>query len=144
MKGRDVTMTEVQGRLKGLLGDLESEIMTWLWGQPRGEITVRRVYEAVGLAKRPPLAYTTIMTVMSHLADKGLLHRHHQGKTHYYQVIQSRDEFLTSVAARQVERLVANFGDLALAQFAEQLAAIDPKRLVRIHKMLEDDSGEER
>lgn len=137
-------MTEAQGSFKGLLGDLESEIMTWLWEQSTSEITVRQVYAAVGLAKCPPLAYTTIMTVMSHLADKGLLRRRRQGKTHYYQVIQSRDEFLADAAARQVERLVANFGDLALAQFIEQLAAIDPNRLGSIHKMLEDGSKEER
>ncbi len=136
-------MAEAQGSIKGLLGDLEGEIMIWLWRQPADEITVRQVYEAVGLVKQPPLAYTTIMTVMSHLADKGLLRRRHQGKTHYYQVIQSRAEFLSSAAARQVERLVESFGDLALARFAEHLATADPQRLAAIQRLLVEGSKEE-
>ncbi len=129
--------------LSGLLGELEREIAEWTWRRPPGELTVRQAYEVIGLNRRPQLAYTTIMTVMSHLADKGILSRRRAGKTHYYQVAQTREEFLAHSASRQVERMVADFGDLALASFAEQLAAADPQRLARIQSLLEKETKEE-
>ncbi len=123
--------------LSGLLGELERDIAEWAWQQPPAELTVRQAYEDIGLKRKPPLAYTTVMTVMSHLVDKGVFMRRHEGKTHYYKVAQGRAEFRAASAARQVERLVENFGDLALAQFAEQLAAADPQRLARIQSLLQ-------
>jgi len=129
--------------LRGLLGDLERDIAEWAWQQPPAELTVRQAYEDIGLKRKPPLAYTTVMTVMSHLVDKGVFTRRHEGKTHYYKVAQSREEFRATSAARQIERLVENFGDLALAQFAEQLAAADPQRLARIQSLLRKVSEKE-
>jgi len=96
-------------------------------------LTVRQAYEDGFINRQPSLAYTTVMTVMSHLAEKGLFTRRHVGKTHYYTVALSKEEFLARSAARQVAQLVANFGDLALARFAEQLAGVDPERLKRIY-----------
>jgi predicted transcriptional regulator len=62
------------------------------------------------------------MTVMFHLAEKGLLHRHQQNrKTYIYTIAQTREEFLDRVAARMVEGLVDDFGDRALAQFRRKL-----------------------
>jgi len=136
-------LTEVDGNLRGLLGDLEREVMEWVWQQPPGELTVRQVYEAHFLGREPSLAYTTIMTVMSHLGDKGLLIRRLSGKTHYYTVAQSREQFRARSAARQVARLVENFGDLALAQFMGQLASIDPERQAHIQRLLQKDAAKE-
>lgn len=126
-----------------LLGELERETMEWLWQQPTGELTVRQVYEAVAIHRQPPLAYTTIMTVMSHLADKGLLNRRLNGKTHYYQARESREEFLSRSAARQVEMLVADFGELALAQFAEHLSTVNLQELARIARLANPDADKE-
>ena len=62
------------------------------------------------------------MTVMFHLAEKGLLHRHQQNrKTYIYTIAQTRDEFLDRVAARMTDGLVEDFGDRALAQFRRKL-----------------------
>jgi predicted transcriptional regulator len=54
-----------------LLGDLELAIMREAWG--RETVTVRDVLEALNRKRKLPLAYTTVMTVMSRLAEKGLL-----------------------------------------------------------------------
>ena len=56
------------------LGALEREVMRVLWGadDPR---TVRAVLEELNRHRRPQLAYTTVMTVMGRLAEKGVLRR---------------------------------------------------------------------
>jgi predicted transcriptional regulator len=104
-----------------LLGDLELEIMDLKW--ERKQATVRDI--VMQLRPTRPRAYTTIMTVMFHLAEKGLLHRHQQNrKTYIYTIAQTRDEFLDRVAARMVDGLVEDFGDRALAQFHRKIDSV--------------------
>jgi predicted transcriptional regulator len=131
------------GALNKLLGDLELQTMEWLWQQPSGELTVRQVFAAIASLRQPALAYTTIMTVMSHLSDKGLLTRRLEGKTHYYRVALNKEEFIARSAARQVETLVADFGDLALAQFAEQLGGVSLQQLARIAALAQRNEDKE-
>ena len=53
------------------LHELEAEIMEEVWRE--GETTVKRVMEALNRETKTPRAYTTYMTVMQRLDDKGLL-----------------------------------------------------------------------
>ena len=74
-------------------------------------------YRRIVLELRPtrPRAYTTIMTVMFHLAEKGLLNRRQQNrKTYVYTIALTRDEFLDKAAGRMIDGLVADFGERAL------------------------------
>ena len=57
----------------GGIGRLEAPIMNTIYGFKK-EVTVREVYEKMRkIRKKKYLAYTTIMTVMNNLAEKGLL-----------------------------------------------------------------------
>lgn len=104
--------------LHKLLGDLEVEIMELMW--ERRQATVRDIL--VALRPTRPRAYTTIMTVMLHLAEKGLLQRHQPArKTYVYTIAQTRDEYLSSVAGQMIDGLVADFGDRALAVMRRRL-----------------------
>ena len=49
------------------------------------EITVKQVMEALNRKAKPPRAYTTYMTVMRRLNDKGLLGRRRTGRQDTYQ-----------------------------------------------------------
>jgi len=109
--------------LAKLLGDLELEIMELMW--QRKQATVRDI--VLELRPTRPRAYTTIMTVMFHLAEKGLLLRRQQNrKTYVYTIAMSRDEFLDRSARRMVDALVEDFGDRALAQFRQKLDNVAP------------------
>jgi predicted transcriptional regulator len=109
--------------LAKLLGDLELEIMELMW--QRKQATVRDI--VLELRPTRPRAYTTIMTVMFHLAEKGLLLRRQQNrKTYVYTIAMSRDEFLERSARRMVDALVEDFGDRALAQFRQKLESVTP------------------
>ncbi len=124
--------------LSKLLGELEIEIMEHMWR--RKEATVREVATDIQLAR--PVAYTTVMTVMVHLAEKGLLSRTPlDKKTHIYSVALSRDEFLARESQKMVDTLVADFGEMALAQFLEALEAaeqIEARHMDQLRALLDD------
>jgi predicted transcriptional regulator len=115
-----------------VLSELEAEVMDEVWG--RDEVTVRDVLEALNAGPKQR-AYTTIMTIMARLHRKGLLQRKREGKTDIYRPVMSREEYLDARAKREVDELVADFGELALAHFARQLQTLDPKRREQLRKL---------
>ncbi len=104
----------------------------------RGRATVREVLEALN-ERDKPRAYTTVMTIMSRLTDKGLLNRLRSGKTDVYSPVLSRDEYGSARARNETGALVAQFGDIALAQFAREVESLDPERLAELRRMASDD-----
>src|SRR5579884_2355644 len=108
------------------LHELESEVVEQLWAT--GESSVRSVMEALNKRSSKDRAYTTYMTVMARLHDKGLLKRRREGKTDYYIPVYSRDEYMALRARAEVEGLVQQYGDVALSHFAQQMASLDPAR----------------
>lgn len=127
--------SETSGVVQGahrLLGGLEAEIMGILWARRRA--TVREVLQA--LAPRRPLAYTTILTVMTRLAEKGLLRRRRRGKAHQYEAAETEQQFLRRASQRLVRSLVADLGDAAVAAMADEIERVDPARLERLRLRL--------
>ena len=108
------------------LHELEAEVMEEVWRS--GESSVRAVMEACNRRAAKPRAYTTYMTIMARLDKKGLLRRRRDGKTDYYAPVFERDDYLDRRSRYQVQDLVAQYGDVALSHFAEQMASLDPAR----------------
>jgi predicted transcriptional regulator len=108
------------------LHELEAEVMEEIW--ERGESSVREVMEAVNVGADKERAYTTYMTIMARLDSKGLLERRRQGKTDYYTPRYARDQYSDLRARAELDSIVDQFGELALAHIARQLAGLDPKR----------------
>jgi predicted transcriptional regulator len=108
------------------LHELESEVMEQLWAS--GEAPVRAVMDALNNRASKKRAYTTYMTIMARLHKKGLLVRRREGKTDFYAPAQDRDDYLAVRARSEVEELVAQYGDVALSNFAQQMAGLDPAR----------------
>ncbi len=131
-RGQDITA------LKKLLGSLELEIMECMWQAK--EATVQQVTATIN--RRRPIAYTTVMTVMGHLVDKGLLSRDKEGKRYRYQVARSRDEFLLDSSRSMVRALLNDFGDLAVAQFLGEIDNIDTGRLEELRSRVQEASNE--
>lgn len=114
------------------LGPLESSIMELLWAH--GEGSVSWVAERLARRKRP--AYTTVMTVMGRLTAKGLLRRRLEGRAYVYEPAKSKAEFMADLSRFRVRALVRDFGDVALAHFAQELEGADPRRLQRLREFL--------
>lgn len=115
-----------------LLGDLEAPIMRLMWETDTA--TVRDVVHLLRANGRP-LAYTTVMTVMGRLTGKELLTRELAGKTHVYRAALTEEQFLRLVAARRVQALVDEFGDLAIAQFLATVNELSPERQRQLEKI---------
>ena len=108
------------------LHELEAEVMDLVW--ERGEASVREVMEALNASADRARAYTTYMTIMARLDSKGLLERRRQGKTDLYTPRYARDQYVDLRARAELDSFVDQFGDLALAHIARQLAGLDPQR----------------
>ena len=120
MTRRDDQLT----RALSLLGPLEGRLMKLIWdGRVREPFIVRDV-----LVLTPELAYTTIMTTLNRLADKGLLSVTKVGshQPHKYRASGGVKEFLTDSGRAEVDRLVERYGDAALAAFAARLDRLSP------------------
>ena len=61
----------------------ELEILRVLW--TRGPSTVRQVFEDLQSVK--PVGYTTVLKFMQIMADKGLLRRNEEQRTHVYESV---------------------------------------------------------
>lgn len=81
----------------------ELQIMKVVWD--RGAATVREVCEVI--SKRKPTAYTTILTLMGILEDKGALTHVRSGRAYIYRPLLSRSQ----ATRNQVRDLVVRFFD---------------------------------
>ena len=108
------------------LHELEADVMDAVW--ERGEASVREVMEALNAGGDKERAYTTYMTILARLDSKGLLERRREGKTDFYRPRYARAQYADLRARAELDSLVDQFGDLALAHIARQLAGLDPRR----------------
>jgi predicted transcriptional regulator len=106
------------------LHELEAEVMDVVWQLERA--TVREVMDACNARAIKPRAYTTYMTIMARLDTKGLLKRRRNGMTDTYWPRLTRLTYQELRAAAGVDELVAEFGDVALVQFARAMKRRDP------------------
>lgn len=117
------------------LSELESEVMDEVWRHE--EVTVRQVLEALNRGAKER-AYTTIMTIMNRLEAKGAVRRRRRGRSDVYRPVMSRQEYTEARARAEVDGLVADYGEVALAHFARQLATLDPERRRQLRKLAEE------
>jgi predicted transcriptional regulator len=115
------------------LHDLEAEVMDEMWRVD--EAPVRAVMDALNARAAKERKYTTIMTVMARLDRKGLLTRRREGMSDVYRAALSREEYREARARDEVGALVDEYGDVALAHFARQMAQLDPKRRQQLRRL---------
>lgn len=117
------------------LGELEDAVMTrvWKWNRP---VTVREVLE--DLQKERSIAYTTVMTVMDNLHQKGWLRREVEGRAYRYAAVSTRAAYSAalmneawSASDNPAAALVAFFGMMS----EEQRDALrDAMRVVQLEE----------
>ncbi|WP_107483480.1 BlaI/MecI/CopY family transcriptional regulator [Streptomyces humi] len=107
-------------------GQLESDVLAALWAAD-GPRTAREVREQLP----GDLAYTTVLTILSRLHDKGMLVRHREGRGYAYEP--ARDE--ASHTAQRMHSLLTGGSDrqAVLARFVSELSEQDEHLL---HQLL--------
>jgi len=98
------------------LAPLELECLSVLW--PLGEGTVRDIHRA--LAASRPRAYTTVLTIMDRLEQKGIVTRRKVGRAFHYQARLSAEE----ARLKAVEKIVEGFFDGSPAALAAHLSSL--------------------
>lgn len=110
-------------------GSLKRRVMDVMWAHT--ECTGKEVHEL--LCAERPMAYTTLMTIMNRLVERGVLERSMRGQTGVYRAATSKDE---ADAAELVDRLVSRYGALGLAKFVERSSSAD--MLKQLHQLVEE------
>ncbi|MFI2209876.1 BlaI/MecI/CopY family transcriptional regulator [Streptomyces sp. NPDC020141] len=110
------------------LGELEDAVMTrvWQWNRP---VTVREVLE--DLQQERSIAYTTVMTVMDNLHQKGWVRREVEGRAYRYTAVSTRAAYSAALMNDAWSRsdnpaaaLVAFFGMMSPEQRESLQAAV--------------------
>ena len=112
-----------------LLGELERRVMEHLWKSSEPQ-TVREVHAVVSV--RRDLAYTTVMTVLRRLTEKGLVAQHRDDRAHRYAAAHGRDELVAGLMVDAL-RQAPDSGDrlAALVHFVESVGTDDLHALQR-------------
>lgn len=110
------------------LGPLETEIMRFLWQETHS--TVKHVHEH--LMQQRTIAYTTVLTTMKRLADKGLLHRQREDNTDIYRPALSEADFAKLLVQQILDSLLDDHCELVVAHIVEYLTHTNPAKLQRI------------
>jgi predicted transcriptional regulator len=105
-------------------GELERAIMDVMWAADR-PCVVREVRERLRYSR--PVAYTTVMTVMSILHRKGVLNRSKHGRAWRYWPVERREEH----DARLMAEVLHSGGDeeLTMLRFVERVSDAERQRL---------------
>ncbi|MEI5098555.1 BlaI/MecI/CopY family transcriptional regulator [Streptomyces sp. PmtG] len=124
------------------LGELEDAVMTrvWKWNRP---VTVREVLE--DLQQERSIAYTTVMTVLDNLHQKGWVRREAEGRAYRYEAVSTRAAYAAALmnegwsqSDNPAAALVAFFGMMSPQQ---REALTDAVRMVEGHENPERPQG---
>lgn len=114
-------------------GALESEVLASLWAAGR-PMTPSEVLNDLGA----DLAYTTVMTALSRLYDKGAVDRQRAGRAYAYTPVLDQ----AGIAASRMSEMLDAGADRAavLAWFAESLSDADALLLAEMLRSADGDS----
>jgi predicted transcriptional regulator len=102
----------------------ELEIMKVVW--PLGQATVRDVYEA--LRARRQIAYTTVMTMMKILEDKGHLRKRQVERAYVYRPAQPEQRMMRSMVREFVDRVFDGSATPLLVQLVKDRRLTEKER----------------
>lgn len=117
------------------LHDLESEVMDVIWSRRWDNFTVGDVLAV--LEKRRDIAYTTVMTTVGRLFDKGLLKRRREGKRYVYETRMSREGFLQQTAREVFVEIGEPAGRESLALLVQTISSADASALDELERIIE-------
>ncbi len=120
-----------------VLGPLETEIMEILWQDERS--TVKKVHRR--LSQKREIAYTTVMTTMSRLSEKGVLNRHREGLAYVYSPAISESDFVQMVVRQVLDGLLDDYSDTAIDYMVDYLAKNNPTELERLQRVIQARTG---
>jgi BlaI family penicillinase repressor len=112
----------------------ELSIMKVVWRL--GAATVREVYEALR-AKRP-IAYTTVMTMMNILEEKGYLRKQRVDRAFRYRPTRSRQQVVTAMVREFVNRVFDGAAQPLMLHLVKTERLTDEER-TELRRLMDDE-----
>ncbi len=119
-------------------GELELSILKIIKGL--GRVTVREVYESLGSEG----GYTTIMTVMSRMADKGELMREKEGKQYVYWIVLQNESSSKNILKRIQDKIFGGKSTAMVSYLLDADSEISDKDLEEIEKLIQKRRSEKK
>lgn len=129
-------MEQGKGRPFRSLGSLEGQIMEILWGA-KEPIKGRAIYEE--LHSRRPIAYTTVMTVLERLTQKGFAKKEFaQDRAYVFQAALSKQRYVHESSKTVLLELLSLSGPGGVAAFVDTLYTLDPNTVSELEKRIKE------
>lgn len=116
-------MNDTMAGASTVLGPLERRVMARLW--QAGPQAVGEVMEALNGSAERQLAYTTVMTILVRLHEKGLVTRQKESRHFRYTAAVEEASLEAQVGRRELNRLIERYGAASMAGFAAELGEGD-------------------
>jgi len=111
----------------------ELAIMKVVWSMKRA--TVRQVYET--LREKRAIAYTTVMTMMKILEDKGYLKKAMVERAHVYQPVKPRQQVIGAMVRDFLDRVFDGVPDRLLVHLAKDGGLTDKQKRI-VNQLIEE------
>jgi len=120
------------------ISNLEAEIMKIIWA--RDKVTVRKVHEImlkkeIESKEQGFIPYTTVMSTMTTLAEKGLLRQDKTAKTYIYSAVVDKKELSKSIIKSVSDKLLEESSRSMVSRFLSDSKNISKEG---IDKLLEE------
>ena len=124
------------------ISNLEAEIMKIVWH--RKEATVREVHESM-LKKEVEVKdsgftpYTTVMSTMTNLAERGVLNQKRIGKTFVYAAALDKEELSRSLIETVADTLLEGASKQLIFKFLSDAQQLSTEKIEKLIEKLEED-----
>ncbi len=115
--------------------DRELDVMAVLWDA--GDATVAEVQESLA----DELAYTTVLTVLRTLEEKGHVGHTEEGRAYRYHPLVEREEAGANALSRMLDRVFGGSPELLLTQLVAERKLSD-EELERMRRLLDERLGQ--
>lgn len=128
------------GSIENVLGPLGAAVMRIAYEE--GEVTVTTLLPRLRAMQGRDSAYTTVLTILSRLYDRGLLARRKVGRQYLYRPVADEAATMSRLSEAAVSDVLAKYGTAALRSFATRLGELDPSMRAQLLD-LADEAGPE-
>lgn len=115
------------------LGPLGQRVMERLWRDGPG--TVGDVLETLNRGSARPLAYTTVMTILSRLHERAFVTREKDGRQYRYTAAFTQSGLGAEIGRRDLQKLIDRHGASSLATFAAEIGGSDDALAARLREL---------
>ena len=119
------------------LHELEFAVMAQVW--QLGRASVHEVHDKLNASDTKQRAYTTLLSVMRRLHQKGFLARERADRVDYYTPLVSRTRYAHVQTRAVLDSLVDQYGDVALAHFARKVESLSLEQLAKLRRLADEE-----